>query len=200
MNARSLSLSDLLAMNNRQLAEVMQRSYPIDTTSLDDTCYMGVDLSLPDVLHKLLWQTFRKTFHRDPETGELRGWNVRVEQTGWDRPITPMTDRKGRQLTFGHYQVLPAAGLNFPRHWTGSCYLDYRHAGNTLFDFMNFGYCPLVAVNEGSSELLLGWEVFKVGPAMLALPDYWVLKREGPLADVVPPPRPAKRRARASSQ
>ena len=47
-----------------------------------------------------------------------------------------------------------------------------------------------MSVNPGSSELLLGWEVFNVGGLLVPLDDYWVLKREGPLAaaDVVARP------------
>lgn len=67
--------------------------------------------------------------------------------------------------------------------------LDYQVAGNAPWDLARFGYCPLVAVNPGSAELLLGWEVFRVGGVLLPLPDYWLLVREGPLDTVLPPPR-----------
>ena len=50
------------------------------------------------------------------------------------------------------------------------------------------GYCPLVAINEVSTELLLGWEVFKIGSFLIPLSDYWILKREGPLVKVVAVP------------
>ncbi len=38
-------------------------------------------------------------------------------------------------------------------------------------------------------ELLLGWEVFRVGPALLPLPLYYALRLDGPLEHIVPPPR-----------
>jgi hypothetical protein len=75
--------------------------------------------------------------------------------------------------------------------WRGGHYLDYQVAGNLPQDFpASAGFCPLVSVNPGSSELLLGWEVFKVGPAFVPISDFWLLKREGPLAarDVVARP------------
>jgi hypothetical protein len=152
--------------------------------------YLGVDCSLPSIINKILWKTFRKTFYKDPETGDLRGWNVRMEQTGWDGPGTPMTDKSGKQIPFGHYRVLPAKGLKFPGGWVGENFLDYQTAGNTMFDMAKLGYCPLVAVNEGDNDLLLGWEVFKIGPVFFPLPDYWALKREGPLDEVAPIPCP----------
>lgn len=43
-------------------------------------------------------------------------------------------------------------------------------------------------MNAGSQDLLLGWEVFKVGPSLLPMPLYWALRDEGPLEAVIPPP------------
>jgi hypothetical protein len=110
-----------------------------------------------------------------------------MEQTGIDGPRVPMKGEDGRPRTFAHYEVRSAVGLRFPRGWKGAHYLDYGVAGNPpAFDL---GYTPLVAVNEGSMELLLGWEVFKLGPLFIPLPDYWALRLEGPLEEVVPSPR-----------
>ena len=39
-----------------------------------------------------------------------------------------------------------------------------------------------IRVNPGSSELLLGWEIFNVGGMRVPLKDFWALKREGPWA------------------
>lgn len=187
----SLSLDQILTLSNRELHAIVDRGLPLDVDAIADHSYTGIDLSMPSWFHKLMWKSFRKTFHRDPATGVLRGWNVKVEQVGWDAPPPPKRDGKGVPLTFGHYEVRPAAGLAFPRGWTGGHYLDYRTAGNAWWDFpANAGYCPLVTINEGSSELLLGWEVFHVAGMAVPITDYWVLVREGPLAadDVVPRP------------
>lgn len=187
------TLDQLLRMKGKELYEIIRQGAPLDTDALADTTYTGIDLSMPALFHKLMWRSFRKTFHRDPATGALRGWNVKVEQTGWDTPPPPKRDRRGRALTFGHYEVRDATGLRFPRGWRGGHYLDYRVAGNLPQDIpARAGYCPLVSVNPGDSELLLGWEVFKVGPLLVPLQDFWVLKREGALdpAEVVARPRP----------
>lgn len=187
------TLDEILAMSNDALFDIVARGEPLDLEALADTTYTGIDLSMPALFHRLMWKSFRKTFHRDPETGALRGWNVKVEQTGWDAPPAPKRDRHGQPITFGHYEVRPAAGLPFPRGWQGGHYLDYRVAGNRFADFpARAGYCPLVTVNPGSADLLLGWEVLKVSGLFVPLSDYWVLKREGPLApeDVVPRPVP----------
>jgi hypothetical protein len=184
MEARRLTLADLLRMDRHQLHAIIEWAYPLDLAALEETQYQGIDLSLPPFVNRLLWKTFRKTFHRDPETGVLRGWNVRMEQTGIDGPRIPMKNRNGTPRTFAHYEVRSAAGLRFPRGWTGAHYLDYGVVGNPFGE--NLGYTPLVAVNEGSMDLLLGWEIFKLGPLFLPLPDYWALRLEGPLEAVVP--------------
>lgn len=190
----SHSLDDLLHMDNVQLHAIVEKGHPLDVHALADTAYTGIDLSMPALFHRIAWKSFRKTFHRDPTTGVLRGWNVMVEQVGWDTPPPPKRDRAGLPKTFGHYEVREARGQRFPRGWTGGHYLDYAVAGNTLLDFpARCGFCPLVAVNEGDMELLLGWEVFKLAGVLVPIPDYWLLKREGPLAEQDWVPRPDQR-------
>ncbi len=186
------TLDDLLRMDSGELFAIVDRGAPLDLEALADTAYTGVDLSMPALFHRLFWRSFRKTFHRDPETGALRGWNVKVEQTGWETAPEPRRDRRGRPLTFGHYEVRAAEGLRFPRGWSGGHYLDYRVAGNAMLDFpARAGFCPLVEVNPGDPTLLLGWEVFNVGGVLVPLRDVWALRLEGPLApgEVVPRPR-----------
>ena len=187
--AKTLTLEDLMAMDARALDRVMRRGHPLDPDVLAGRMYVGVDLSLPGWARKILWHTFRKTFVRDEATGDVRGWNVRMEQHGVDGARIPLTDRRGEPITFGHYRVRSARGLRFPKGWSGAHFLDYGIAGNTLTDPAALGYTPLVAVNAGSQDLLLGWEVFKIGPAFLPMPLYWALRYEGPLDRVVAPPR-----------
>lgn len=180
-----ITFEDLLKMDGTALHAIVARAHPLDLDALAETQYQGVDLSLPPLVNRLLWKTFRKTFHRDPRTGALRGWNYRMEQTGIDGPRIPM-QRHGRPWTFAHYEVRSAVGKRFPRRWRGAHYLDYGVVGNSFGE--DLAYTPLVAVNPGDMSLLLGWEVFKLGPAFLPLPDYWALRLEGPLEEVVPLP------------
>lgn len=189
-----ITLEDLMSMSSSQLHEVMEQGHPLDFHAMAETQYLGVDLSLPGFMRKLLWHTFRKTFHRDPETGVLRGWNVKMEQNGIDGPAVPLTDRRGQPKTFGHYQAKSAVGIEFPKGWQGPNFLDYGAAGNPFFDVARLGYTPLIAVNEGSSDLLLGWEIFKIGPAFLPMPLYWALRLQGPLERVEKVPRPNSQR------
>lgn len=183
-DARRLTLDDLLRMNARELHAIVERAHPLDLGALEGKQYQGVDLSLPPWMNRVLWKTFRKTFHRDPDTGVLRGWNVRMEQTGIDGPRVPMKNRDGSEKAFAHYEVRSAEGLAFPRGWKGAHYLDYGVVGNPIIE--NLGYTPLVAVNEGDMSLLLGWEVFKIGPIFVPLADYWALRLDGPLERIMP--------------
>ncbi len=184
-----ITFDDLLKLNGRQLYEIIVRAHPLDLEALAETQYQGVDLSLPPIVNKLLWKTFRKTFHRDPKTGVLRGWNYRMEQTGIDGARLPM-QRKGKNWSFAHYEVRSAVGLRFPRGWQGTHYLDYGGVGNPFGE--GLAYTPLVAVNQGDMSLLLGWEVFKLGPLFIPLSDYWALRLEGPLEEVLPSPQDAR--------
>lgn len=183
-----ITLQALMRMDAAALHAIVARAAPLDPEALVGRQFLGVDLSLPELGRKLLWHTFRKTFHRDPERGVIRGWNVRMRQTGVDGVQEPLVDRQGRPVTFGHYHLRSAEGVRFPRGWSGAHYLDYGVAGNPWWDPAGYGFTPLVAVNKGRSDLLLGWEVFKLGGVFLPLPFYWALRLDGPLDAVVPPP------------
>ncbi len=184
----TLTLYDLMAMDSRALHGVMVRGKPVDANAIAGRQFLGVDLSLPGWARKILWHTFRKTFVRDESTGDVRGWNVRMEQRGVDGERVPMKDRHGKAITFGHYRLRSAEGMRFP-NWSGANYLDYGRAGNTALDLARLGCTPLVAVNAGKQDLLLGWEVFKVAGVFLPMPLYWALRDEGPVDEVVAPPR-----------
>jgi len=185
MAEKILTLDDLLKMSHQERKQVMMAAHPFDADALDKTMYRGIDLSLPKIMNMILWKTFRKTFIRDDKTGEIRGWNVRMEQTGWEGPGAPKK-KKGKQISFGHYRVRSAKGIKWPGGWAGEQYLDYGIAGNHWYDPGAPGFCPLVAVNQGRNDLLLGWEIVKFGPLWVPLRDFWALKLEGPL-DVVEP-------------
>jgi len=191
--ALALTLEDLMGMNASQLHAVLERGHALDPDTLAGRQYLGVDLSLPELARKVLWHTFRKTFVRDEDSGEVRGWNVKMEQHGIDGARIPRRSWRGEPVTFGHYRVRSAAGQRFPRQWRGAHFLDYTTAGNLPIDPAGLGFTPLVAVNAASQDLLLGWEVFKVGPAFVPTPLYWALRYEGPVEHQVAPPRPARR-------
>lgn len=182
LQGRMTGRDEFLTMTGRRLAEAMRRGNPIEARALDDTAYRGISLGLPRWAERLSWKTFQKTFHRDPDTGVLTGWNVRVEQQGLDAPSTALV-RRGAPFTFGHYVVgdLPP---KTPRGIRCGLLIDYTPAGGLASRVRD----PLVAVNEGSVDLLLGWSYLDLGLVRVPTPSYFLLEREGPLL-YVPPTR-----------
>jgi hypothetical protein len=111
----SLNLEDLRRMRRADLHAVMCRAHPLDPAALESAAYRGVDLSLPGFMHRLLWETFVKEFVRDAGTGHIRGWNVRLKQTGIEGEIVPLRRKDGARLTFGHYVVREVTDQRFHR-------------------------------------------------------------------------------------
>jgi len=108
------------------LRALLARGHAIDPAVLDDTEYHGTSLGLPAMLERLTWKTFKKVFHRDPATGALRGWNVRIDQRapGW-RERT----RAGGPATFGHFAVVPLDAGRVPIPCPAGLLLDYGLGG-----------------------------------------------------------------------
>lgn len=167
-----MTAADLLALPRRELMALLARGHAIDPRALDDSQYRGTSLGLPAVVERLTWKTFRKVFHRDPRSGRLRGWNVRLRQG--PGPATPMM-RDGAPRTFGHYAVRPLRGQRLPVALGDGLLLDYGRLRD-----------PLVALAPGRTDLLLGWSFLDLGLGQLRTPSFFALEREGPL-DYVPP-------------
>lgn len=178
---------DFLTMDNRRLMAELCAGAPIDPAALDDTEYRGVSLGLPAFIEKLSWKTFQKTFHRDVETGDLRGWNVRLVQNGLHAPCVPK-EKKGEPFTFGHYRVVSTDRRTLPVRCEQGLLIDYGQGGNGRLDFIGRVRDPIVAVNEGSAELLLGWSYLELGFAQLKTPVFFTLERVGPLRHKASPP------------
>ena len=180
-----MSAADLWLMPRSLLAEVLRDGYPIDPVALEGSAYRGVSLGLPSLVEKATWKTFQKTFLRDPASGELRGWNVRLQQLGLEAPSTPK-EKGGRPWTFGHYLVRPGRDYQMPRPAPQALMIDYGPGGNGRFNPVSHMRDPIVAVNEGSVDLLLGWSYLDLGVAQLPTPIYFSLEREGPIIYVPP--------------
>ncbi len=170
-------------MSRRDLAGLLRGGRPIAPRALDDTQYRGISLGLPAWMERLSWKTFQKTFHRDPRTGELRGWNVRVEQRGLDATSVARI-RRGVPWSFGHYRVV-AMHDGVPRELRTGLLIDYSPEGGLAGRVRD----PLVALDEGSTERLLGWSYLDLGLFSVPTPSYFLLEREGRLERIVEAPR-----------
>ncbi len=176
-----------LALDRRGLRAALAAGHPVDPSALDDARYVGLSLGLPGWVDRLAWKTFEKAFHRDPATGHLRGWNARLEQTGWSGPPKPQL-RDQAPITFGHFRVVPAAGRRRPAPAPGALLLDYGLGGNRAFDPVRMVRDPLVAVESGSTELLLGGTWLALGWGSLGTPSFFLLRRSGALEHRVDTP------------
>ena len=183
----TVTAPELWKMSRKELGVLLQRGHAIDPGALDDTEYRGVSLGLPSIIERLSWKTFKKVFHRDPETGALRGWNIRLEQTGVDGPPEPLRDGDGQPRTFGHYHVtvLPQTGVPMP---VGpGLLIDYGLGENGLDPIARLRD-PIVAINEGSADLLHGWSYVDLGFRSISTPSFFSLERDCRLTHVVVPP------------
>ena len=171
------------------LHETLSAGHPIPPEALEDTVYKGISLGLPGFVDRLLWKTFSKVFHRDPVSQRLRGWNVRVEQTGIEGPLRPR-QRRGLPVTFGHYEVRPASEYRPPQSVGEGLMLDYGRGGNGLVDPVRRVRDPLVAIQANDFEALLGWSYVDLGWTRVGTPSFFLLLRAGPLEHIASPPRP----------
>lgn len=173
-----LTAGELRAMSRAELMEVMCAGHAIDARALDDTEYRGVSLGLPRAIERATWTKFFKVFCRDGAA--LRGWNMRAEDNGLDAPWIPKRKR-GQPITFGHFVVVPARGRRMPRPCDAGLLIDY----GTLVRVRD----PIVAVNAGSVDLLLGWSYVDLGVRQVPTPSFFSLQRGGPITHLVRPPR-----------
>ncbi|MGE0784287.1 MAG: hypothetical protein AB7S26_01265 [Sandaracinaceae bacterium] len=178
MTARSFD--EVIAMSADELDRAMKDGHPIDEDVLRDREYDGVSLNLPGVVVKLTWLKFCKVFCRERD-GSLRGWNCRVVQTPLSEPWELQLER-GAPVTYGHYLVRPTAGYAMPRPYDAGLMLDYGLGKNPPLDPTRRVRDPIVAVNAGDSELLLGWSYVELGALRVGTPSYFVLRRGRPLS------------------
>lgn len=178
---------DLLGARAGDLRALLREGHPIDPHSLDDFEYSGTSLGIPAFVERLTWKRFKKVFHRDPVTGTLGGWNVRIRQNDLDAPPIPLL-HAGAKVTFGHFAVVTGEDPRVPSHARRGLLLDYGAGGNAAWDPARLVRDPIVALAPGSADLLLGWTYLRVGPWSVPTPSYFTLERDVPLTHRVAPP------------
>ena len=190
MSPTTPSIETLRRMSCDDLFDLFSTGFSFELVPLDGpTLFFGVSLGLPPIAERVSWTTFAKVFA--PDDDGVRGWNVRLEQTGIDGPIEAMTDRGGAVRTFGHFAVRSLTRKERFAHPSASLMLDYgafRQLPPTswLRD-------PLVSL-DGTDRLLLGYSAAAVGPAWLATPSFFVLQHRGASPWPAPAPPPRRRR------
>jgi len=154
-----------------ELKRRLASGHRVDASAIEGWVYRGTSLGLPRLVERLTWKTFQKAFWRDPLTGRLMGWNVRLEQDGLDAPSRPKRARDGAPVTVWFYEVLETGG---------GLVIDYSRGPNPPLELTRLVTDPLVSLVPGDADLLLG--VSRVGP--VDTPTYFMLEREHPVAGV----------------
>jgi hypothetical protein len=181
------TIDSFLPLNQKQLTERLVNGYAIDPAALDDTEYKGISLGLPGFIDKLAWKSFKKVFHRDPDTGILRGWNIRIQQTGLYGAYLPQ-EKNGKPVTWGHYHVVSNADRPCAKPSAQGLLLDYGLGGNPWYDVTTRAIRdPLVALEKDSADFLLGWSYLQFGGLRISTPSFFLLVRDGPLTHVAKP-------------
>jgi len=176
----TVSIDAFRQLKPKSLKSHLDAGFPIDPSALDNSMYRGISLGVPHWIETFAWTTFIKTFHREPETHGLRGWNVRLHQTGIAGDIEPQRTKDGSRRTFGHFAVTdnPSGG--------NGLLIDYGLGGNGAFDPTRYLKDPIVALEANSVERLLGWTYLDLG-RVVSTPSYFLLERIGPLDHVAYP-------------
>jgi hypothetical protein len=182
-----ITKEDLLGMSRRDLKDTLANGHSIEAEELSNREYHGISLGLPRWAEKLSWKKFKKVFRRE-QSGSLRGWNAAVVDNGLDEDWID-TKRGNVPITYWHYVVVPAQGHLLPGPYDMGLLIHYGWGGNSLLSTMRPIRDPLLAVNEGSNELLLGYSYLDFGFARFDTPTFFCLIRGGPLNYDVPPPR-----------
>jgi hypothetical protein len=158
------SLAELRGAAPAELARLLADGRPFDPAELAGRVYAGVSLGLPRAIERLTWVKFAKAFARDPLSGRLHGHNLRIVQDGLERPWRAR-QRRGRPVTFGHFEVVSEGGRVL---------LDYRRGGSPLRPLALLRD-PLVSLSGGSAELLLGRSLIALGGWQIATPSFFAL-------------------------
>jgi hypothetical protein len=173
----SRTIDQLRSASAEELRARITAGFPVDPAAIEGWVYRGTSLGLPRFVEKLTWKTFQKAFHRDPSSGRLVGWNVRLEQDGIDAPSRPKM-RNGDPVTVWYYEVVEPRGVPTPPGFDRGLIIDYARGRNPAFDTIRFVKDPLVAVLPGSADLLFGVSYVALGRVCIETPTYFVLERE----------------------
>ena len=152
-----------------ELAAVMASGHHFDPQAAAGWVYRGTSLGLPRIVERLSWIKFAKAFHREPSG--VRGWNMRVEQDGLDRPWRAKL-RNQRPITFGGFDVVDD---------DGRITLDYRGERGPIRVLRD----PIVALDD-QADILFGRSLVSLAGRTFATPSYFLLERDVKLTDVRP--------------
>jgi hypothetical protein len=177
-----MKATDVWKLSRGELARALAEGFAVDVEALRGASFRGVSLGLPGWVERLTWKQFRKVMFTDEATGGVAGHNVRVfsrpELAALEDGASPPAPRlvNGAPEVFGPFGVRPLrAGERYPCRV--GVVLDYGLAHPALHPMARLRD-PVVALREGSSDLLLGASYLSLGGRLVATPSYFTLERE----------------------
>lgn len=167
-----MTLDDLLHLDRRALSALITAGHPVDIDALRNREFNGVSLGLPRVVERFTWKKFKKVFV-DAEDGTVRGYNEAVEDTPLSEPWISKR-RRGVPVRYWPFRLRPVNGTSVPRSWDRGLLIDYGPP-HRLWQPMGRMKDPIVALEPGSHELLLGVSYVDLGPLKIPTPTYFAL-------------------------
>ena len=167
------SAAEMTKLSRSQLHHLMLQGHPIDPRELAGWAYHGVSLGLPRWLERVTWKTFTKAFVYD--AGYVRGWNIKMKQTGEAGPRIPITKNREPKV-FGAFDVQAKDRHELRNEFPEALVLNYGTPKNSDFGLRTLRD-PLVAIKEGDSTLLLGCSWLRVSGRNFPTPSYFTLER-----------------------
>ncbi|MEZ4319331.1 MAG: hypothetical protein R3F61_17590 [Myxococcota bacterium] len=172
-----MTLDDLLALDRSALDALLTAGHPVSTDALVNREFHGVSLGLPRFVERLTWKKFKKVFVQRDDA--IHGYNEAVEQNALDAPWISVRKR-GEPVRYWHFHLRPC-DERVPTAWNRGLLIDYAPPAKP-WDVMRFMRDPLVAVNPGSADLLLGVSYAELGPLRIPTPTWFALVPGDPVA------------------
>ena len=167
------SAKEIAQLSRTQLRQLMLQGHGIDPADLAGWAYHGVSLGLPRWIERITWKTFTKAFVVD--NGHVRGWNIKMKQTGEGGPRIPITKNQ-KPKAFGAFDVQMNDCHELQRQFPEALLLNYGTPKDSDFGLRTLRD-PLVAIKEGDSTLLLGCSWLRVFGKNVPTPSYFTLER-----------------------
>ena len=186
---RTMNAGDLINADRRTLRALLASGHPIDADALDGWQYRGTSLGMPGFVDQLRVEDLRQGV--PPRSG--RGDRARLERAHpADRAARPDRAAAAARRQAVHLRPLPGGGRARLPHAGGqqrrpACSTTARAAtrrsrrSNLLRD-------PIVALDAGNTDLLLGWTYLDLGIVNLPTPSFFTLERHSAVVDPVPAP------------
>lgn len=162
---------DICSQSRTELASIFAAAAPVNPDAIVGYRYRGVSLGLPSWIEKLSWKKFAKTFVQG-SSGNVHGWNLRIEQDALDAPWRPQLKR-GKEWRFGPFGLCKDADSPHVE-------IDYSLGTRGLSPLRRLRD-PLRSL-DAHGNVLLGRSLIDIGMAKrLSTPSWFVLERDRPV-------------------